>query len=335
MYPSGSAANREGFFLAPAAEVQHAGRQKQSKGRKQTMNRWSTLALFLAGGWVLCSVTTLCARQKDDKQGVLVVVDVAGKEKKVKNWKFSEGTKRLSWVAKDAPEALEFFQGKIRPLKTSVLTFVPLDSIRRIDFEPQEGKQTMTVRVAISDKEADDEILVGPTGWQGFNYVHFTGDVEGGDKNPMSFEGGVVTDGIRSLRFAAPKPVGPLPKGRTATVVNNNEKYPSYTVAGLEALYSSGGEWKTHPTLYFNDPTKYNLDEIGKFTQMRSGGNNYQVTLLTGKKSYRTLLTEPKGPDFPAGHQFVGFVGRFAAGYRVFPIVTVGDVVFEDTDKKK
>jgi hypothetical protein len=67
---------------------------------------------------------------------------------------------------------------------------------------------------------------------------------------------------------------------------------------------------------------------------MRSGGNNYQVTLLTGKKSPRTLLTEPKGPDFPVGHELVGFVGRFSGGYRVFPIITVGEVLFEDMGKK-
>src|SRR5207247_1566209 len=139
-------------------------------------------------------------------------------------------------------------------------------------------------------------------------------------RTPDEFEGGIKS-GVRNIRFPAPKPMAAPPKGRTATVKHANMKYPSYQVVNLEGLYAQGGEWKTHSTLYFNDPSKSELADIGKMTQMRSGGTNYEVLFTTGKKAFKVLLTEPrKGADFPSDMEMVGFVGRFSAGYRVFPI---------------
>jgi hypothetical protein len=69
--------------------------------------------------------------------------------------------------------------------------------------------------------------------------------------------------------------------------------------------------------------------------QMRSGGNNYWVFSPTGKKSPKVLLTAPKkGSDFPDGMELIGFAGRFSAGYRMFPIITVGEIEFEEKAKK-
>jgi hypothetical protein len=199
------------------------------------MYRFLTLSFLVTAGWLLAAAGAPGAGDKGGGQGVLVIVDSKGKEWKVKDWKFTEGTRRLSWVMPEGLEALEFYEGKIRPLKSSVLAYVPLSSIRSIEFDPEKGKE-MTVRVARSDKPADDEVLVGPTGWSGFNFVTLTGTAEDDKgKQAMDFEGGSKS-GVRSIRFPAPKPLGPPPPGRAAVVKHADEKYPRYMVVDLQPL---------------------------------------------------------------------------------------------------
>src|SRR5262245_13867568 len=200
----------------------------------------SLLALPLASA-LLLAVGAAPAGEKagPDNQGTLVVIDANGKELKVKNWKLTKGTKHLSWLApadegKDkgkkqppaGPEALEFVEGKLPPLKKGVLTYVPLTSVRGIDFDG--AKETMTVRVAKSDKEADDDILVGPTGYVGINQVAITAVTDLGElgQAAVEFHGG-VDRGIRGLRFPSPKPIEALPEGRAAVIKQTSKKYPT------------------------------------------------------------------------------------------------------------
>jgi hypothetical protein len=301
------------------------------------MNRWFLTLVLVTSGLSLGMSAMLSARQDagGHDKGVLAIVDGKGATHKTKNWNFTRGTKRLSWLpAAEAAQALEFYEGKGAPLKKSVLTYLPLASIRSIDFDPAMDKEIMTVRVATSAKEADDVILVGPLFYPNFNTLEITATVQGGDKDDavVEFEGGTRQGSIRSIRFPAPKPIDPLPKGRFASVKHVNMKYPTLQIVDLQVLYVQGdGSWKTLPTLYFNDPSKAELVNISKLTQMRSGGNSYEVTLLSGQKNPRVIVNEPKD----AGDvELVGFVGRFSAGYRIFPLVTVGEVLFEDKAKK-
>jgi hypothetical protein len=301
------------------------------------MNGWSMTFLLATSGSFLFATTTHAAGDKAGgaDKSTLVIVDAKGDTHKSKSWKFTGGTKQLAWLpAAMAVDALEFYQGKGAPLKKSVLTYLPIASIRSIVIDGDKEKETMTVRVAKSEKEADDEILVGPLFYPGFNTLEITAMIDKGDKDQVAieFEGGVRKDSVRSFRFPSPKPIDPLPKARAASVKHVNMKYPTLQVVDLQVLYVQGdGSWKTLPTLYFNDPSKADLVNIGKLSQMRSGGNNYEVTLLTGQKNPRVIVTAPKD----AGDvELVGFVGRFSAGYRIFPLITVGEVLFEEKGKK-
>jgi hypothetical protein len=313
------------------------------------MNRWLTAWLLgtsgllatLACGEIIPAAAPVgqeTSAAVPESQGTdrtaVVAARRRGTEFKIKDWKFTSGTKRLSWVA-PAPgvEALAFYEGKVAPLKKSVLTYLPIASIRSIHFDTARDKEIVTVRVARSDKEADDEILIGPLFYSGFNTLEITGTIDTADKDQetVDFDGG-SREGVRSIKFSSPKPIEPLPKGRAASVKHVKMEYPTLQVVDLQVLYVQGdGSWKTLPTLYFNDPSKAELANIRKLTQMRSGGNSYQVTLLTGQKNPRVIVNEPKD----AGDvELVGFVGRFSAGYRIFPLVTVGEVLFEDKTKK-
>src|SRR5438874_9104658 len=120
------------------------------------MRSCPTWAAAVAGAAVLAASAALPAGEKTGagNQNQLVVIDANGKEHKVKDWKFTKGTKHLSWLAAAAPEdkgkkgpagpeALEFAEGKLPPLSKGVLTYLPLSSVRSIQFDAGKDKDTM------------------------------------------------------------------------------------------------------------------------------------------------------------------------------------------------
>jgi hypothetical protein len=281
---------------------------------------------------------------------MLVVVDNAGKEHKLKTWKFESGVRRLSWLAaaketpgkkgKPAvkgpagPEALEFSEGTQPPLKKRVLTLVPLESIRAINFDTK--KKRVTVHVVHSDKADDDEVLTGLTGYVGVNHLSLTAEADLGDLGmaKKKFQGG-VSKGIRSIRFPAPKPVAAVGEGRPAKVAAGSQGKTIHQIVDLQPLYRFGdGGARLHPTLYFEKTVKIEVDTIAKLTRVGSGeagGLTFDVLLKDGKQNPLILIDKIGSLDGrPA--QLEGLVGRVSAGYKLVPMAGFGEIQF-DKDK--
>lgn len=303
---------------------------------------------LVAGGVVL---TGSAAVAQDGK--TLTVVDGSGKEHVLKSWKFAAGIKYLSWLApagaedkagdkekvkgkkigpQVGPEALEFTEGTTAPLKKRVLTYIPLANIRSIDFEPK--KQGVSVRVVKSDKEADDEILDGLTGYAGVNALAITATTDLGDLGTASIEfkpGG--TRGLLSVKFADPKPIAPV-AGRAAIVKQQSKTQSSITAFDPQALYvTSSGLQRTSPILYFKDTIKLDLAKIQKLTAAGPSGIDFDVTLKSGQQTPLSLIDRPKNVDGKGDLVLEGLVGRFPGGYRFFPMATVGELEFADQGK--
>src|SRR5262249_90642 len=125
--------------------------------------------------------------------GSIVIIDSAGKEQKVKEWAFTQRTRRLSWLApapkdepgkedKDnppapvrakgrpttGPEALEFREDNSTNFVDGVVTLVPLDRLHAIEYDDKDG---VRVRVFLSPKADDDLTLKGTTKYKGINKI--------------------------------------------------------------------------------------------------------------------------------------------------------------------
>jgi hypothetical protein len=290
----------------------------------------------------------------------LTVVDANGKEHTFQTWKFTAGTKHLSWLAppgedekekdKDkeppkgkgkgkkegaqvGPPALEFSEGKGAPLKKRVLSYIPLASIRSIDFDAK--KEIVSVRVARSDKEDDDEVLYGRADYQEVNFmaVEATRDLGELGKAIVQFQSGAKEE-IKSLRFSAPKPLEAPPAGRVAAIKQASKSQPGYAVTDLQALYlTPGGRWQISPTLYFKDTIKIDLAKIEKMVRIGTSGGNFDVSIKGGQQAPLVLIENPKGADDKTVLQLEGLIGRFAGGYRLFPMTTIGELQFEEKAK--
>lgn len=284
---------------------------------------------------------------KPADEGTLIVIDAAGKEQKLKAWKFSAGTRRLTWLAdgkapdakaKDAspagPEALEFLQAEEVKYLPAVQTLIPLDRLRSIDFDNE--KETMTVRVAVGDKPDADEVLTGATKYRKLNKVTLEAEVDKGNLGvaEIKYSGG-VPKGIRGIRFPPPKAGPAAPAGRPAVVVSvDGERKATHKVTELQPLYEIGkGTERLYPTLFFKKTLKVDVAKLKKIVAPNPEADEvaWQVTLKEGEDETLTLLTTPMIDGKPA--VLKGLLGRVPTGYKLFPPQTVGEIQFDATSE--
>lgn len=306
---------------------------------------------------------------KPAEPGMLIVIDSAGKEQKLKTWKFPTGggVRHLAWLAPAAeekeppvkdgkdgkppkevrpkvakpivgPEALEFREENSTTFVNGILTLIPLDRLRSLDYDAE--MDSVTAKVAAGEKT--DETLTGTTKYKGINKLVIEAEVDKGDLGvaELRYLGGVPR-GIKGLRFPSAKPAA-APTGRPATVtVLDKGKKSTMPVTDLQALYqtTSRGE-KLLTLLMFKKTLKIDMSKLKKIVAAEGDGDDkvWQITLKDGNDETLTLLQTIQHE----GKELVleGMLGKVPAGYKLFPLHTIGEVEFEpakepDGDKDK
>ncbi len=280
------------------------------------------------------------AKEPKAEAGVLVVVDSAGKEVKLKAWTFSQGTEHLPWLAsKDAPppadkekagpEVFTFREENSTQFKEGVITFVPVDRVRSIEY----GMDKVTMRVVTNDKAEDDTKLVGSTEYKGVNKINVSAEVDMGAEGvaEMQYQGGAAKGSVQGFKFSAPKAPA-ASSGRTATVLIDDTKTPSSSVTDLKALYHfADGSERLSPLVFFRISVKYDLATIQKLEFSGKNGEDVKVTRKEGEPKDLKLLSKVTIDGKEA--ELVGFVGKVPAGYRLFPPHTLTSIEFDDEKK--
>lgn len=301
----------------------------------------------------------------------LIIIDAAGKEQKLKTWKIVQGTRRLAWLASPAEEpepkgkeparkaparavggrgnpaaspasgplALAFREENSTTFVNGVLTLIPLDRLQSLDFDSE--KQLATAKVELSAMGLIDAprevILTGTTKYEKINKITIEAEVDEGDLGvaEVRFLGGVSRGGIRGLRFPDARKAT-VPPGRPATVtIQDKGKKTEMPVVDLQALYrlGTGGEVLS-PLLFFKKTLKLEVAKIQKIASTESDNQDpsWQVTLKDGNEKTLTLLQAVTLDGKPATLE--GLLGRVPAGYKLFPIHTIGEVEFEPSGEK-
>ncbi len=323
------------------------------------MTRRKFLALPLAAGLAVCLLRA-DEPPKPAEPGTLVVIDGNGKEQKLKTWKFVQGTRHLSWLAPDAPEkepgdkepakapparapkggpkapakrpavgpeALEFRDEHSTTFIKGVLTFIPLDRLRDIEYD--KSKDSVTVRVAGGEKPEQDVTLTGSTKFQGINKLTIEAEVDKGTLGvaEVKFFGGTA-NGIRGIRFPAPKPVAG-PAGKAARVTIQDKTKHTDDVTDVQVLYQlAGGKEVVSPLLFFKKTIKIDVGQLKKLTSTNPGALETvcEVDLKDGTSESLTVLTTPMLDGKEATLE--GLLARVPAGYKLYPIHTIAEVEF-------
>lgn len=320
-------------------------------------NAWVALCCGLA---VVCGLLPARA-QEPAKDAPLVIVDAGGKEQKIKAWKFAAGTRHLAWLAapnekpaavdpKDkpapvkapvktvraavGPEALELREDQSTTYVDGILTLIPLDRIRVIDYD--DAKQSVAVKLATGDKAESDEALTGTTKFRGINKITIEAEVDKGDLGiaEVKFLGGIAK-GIRSLAFPKAQ-AAPAPTGRLATVTINDKEKHAQKVHDLQALYRlPDGTEKLLPTVMFKKTLKIDLAKVAKIHSVEGSKPDdaeWVVTLKDGEENTLSLLK-----TIPIGEQqgtLEGLLGKVPAGWKLYPAHTFTEIVFDEAKKE-
>jgi hypothetical protein len=278
--------------------------------------------------------------------GTLVILDAAGKEQKLKRWKFTEGVRRLTWLAPAdkkgepgtaaGPEALVFRAETAIHFLDGVVTLIPLARLRSLDYDGEKG--TVTARVAVGAKEDTDEVLTGSTRYKKINKLAIEAEVNKGDLGvaDVKYLGGHLHS-IRGVRFPAPSPAAKEAAGRPAVVISaDGDRKTTHQVVDLQALYLlSGRSEKLSSILMFKKTLKLDLAKVKKITTTGGGSGEAtcQVVLMDGSDETLTLLESITLDGKPA--RLEGLIGRVPSGYRLFPVASIAEVNFDTTEEAK
>ncbi len=298
-------------------------------------------------------------KKPDDKkaEGTLIVIDSRGKENKIKSWEIVAGTRRLGWLApplppekepeekpndKDepaaapkraparpvarGPEALSFRDENSTGFVNGILTFIPLDTIRQIDFDNEERKATVKVAAAKAD---DDVSLTGTTKFADTNKLTIEAEVDKGELGiaAIKYLGG-VKNGIQGVRFPSPKTVAE-PKGKPATItILDGKEKKTEKVFDLQGLYLTGMGEKASPILMFKKTIKLDLGKVKKLILADEKGGDWTVTLMDGTDETLNLIEMGELDGKQAKLQ--GLLAKVPAGWKLFPLHCVSEVSFEE-----
>lgn len=311
---------------------------------------------FLVPAILAVSLASSVFAQPAEKaeKGTLTIISANGKEQQLKGWKFIEGVRNLTWLAKPAPKeekkpeakpgekpaprtlrdrgplALVFREASSTLFREGVLTLIPLSSLRSLDYDYENKK--VTARVATSDKKEEDMVLTGSAAeYVGINTISIQAEVDKGELGvaEVKYRGG-VKGGIKGLRFESPAPLK-APEGRTAsvTILNQGEKVTT-KVHDVHALYRVGlaSQEKLSRLLFFRKTIRIGLDKLQMIKSADKTGKEWSMTLMNGDEETFTLLQPAKLDGQSAFLQ--GLLGRTKAGYKLYPLHTVAEVTFTE-----
>jgi hypothetical protein len=320
------------------------------------MKSWITCTAFLSAGLLAVLSMASAADDKETPATGLLLVDAKGKEQKLKTWEFTEGTRRLGWLVAtkvkesqkkddedkvddrrrrppakpraEGPEALVFRDENSTDWQKGVLTLIPVERLRSIDYDNE--KQTATVKVAAGAKPENDVEVTGSTRFRGTNKLTIEAEVDKGELGIASVKyfGGVPT-GIRALRFPSPNG-SPTATGRPAQVTVNldGKKKATEKVVDLQILYRTGRGEKLSPILLFKKTIKLDVAKLQKLVAVESEGTEWQLTLKKGDEETLTLLDA--GVIDGQQVELEGFLARVPAGYKLFPPALVTEIQFDE-----
>ncbi len=278
-------------------------------------------------------------KEKEETRKPLTAIDSAGKEIKLKSWKFVQGTRRLPWAStekdkKDGPEYLEFREQNSTLYKDGIVTFVPLNSVRKISYNAKD--RTLTITVAAKSK---DIFIKGPAKFVGINKLIVEAEADLGELGSAAVKHRIGDKkGLRSISFAEPQPLE-VPDGEPIKVTGRDNDRTKHSLFSLTPLYMTKSGAVLIPKLMFKKTVKVDFNKITKLKNVlpakkTQASYDFEVTLPSGQTHTLTLIRDKHPVDDKLAARLLGLFGKSATGYKLFAPHTVVEMVVPTETKK-
>lgn len=282
---------------------------------------------------------------KSDKKpakdaNLLVIPPTGGKSVLLADWRFSQGTRHLAFTGekstpkgKAGPEYLEFREEKSTTYKNGIYTYIPLTSVRTLDYDRE--KKTVT---AVAVAESGDVTLVGSTKFTS-NKITIEGDaiLEGLGSATVKFQGG-IDKGLQRVTFPNPKSADKV-NGSAAVITADDKEKNKHTVHDVQPVFLVDGQYRTMPYMMFKKAVKVDFDKLAALRwapsdEKKKTANEYEVTLKDGNKHTLSILIVVE-LEKKKTMSFVGLVGRVPVGYKLFMLDAIAEYRAVANDEKK
>lgn len=274
----------------------------------------------------------------DEPAAAVVVTDSAGKDVALESFKFTNGTRRLAWLAdpkgatddaKKGPLALDVREPHSTAFTKGVSTLVPLASVQSVRYEYD--KQQLAVAV-----KGLAEPIRGTLQFKGINVLAFEGSAGG---IPAKYSGGVPATGIKGLAFPAAKPLPPRPipsVSWTVQIVQPQAKHPTLAVRTLQPLFAFPGGAEllldSLPTRK-GEPLAFTGTGLKRLEVLAVDPNTqlatFEVTPADGPE--RVVVVPLSVEHGKRTGTLVGLLGEVDAGWKLFPLHTIKTIAPDGT----
>jgi hypothetical protein len=154
----------------------------------------------------------------------------------------------------------------------------------------------------------------------------------------LKLQDGLIALPFRGVVQADATPVDAV-QGRAAVVIAQDKEKTEHKVHGLTPLYRVGTGQRLAQVLMFQKVGQLDVAKLALLRQLPADkkgtiSHDYEVTQTSGDKQKLTLLEKTQLNDNQAA-LLTGLVGRTAAGFKLFPPHTIGEVRWETADRKR
>jgi hypothetical protein len=285
---------------------------------------WSLLLAAVPAAWA-------AAQPAGKSQPPVILVNSTGQELKLTEVKFTQGARRLAWLAdpkgptddnRRGPLALEVREPHSTTYQKGVVTLVPAASVLAIHYEYD--KQEVSIAV-----KGLEQPLKGTLRYRGINAFGLegkAGEILG------RFTGGAARDGFRSVAFPDAKPLPTRPSGGLSWSIQIDQAkagHPTVVVRDLKALYAFPGGIES---LADQLPVRKTMNEVVAISsslrrmEIIAVDPNTQMAVVevTNDTVQDRLVAIPmsREQDGRTG-TLIGLIGEVDAGWKLFPLHTI------------
>ena len=238
------------------------------------------------------------------------------------------------------PDHLEFREETSTLFKDGIITYIPLASLVRLDYDVDKK----LVRAVVAQPDGKELVLSGSTRFVGINKFNVEGAVLPAAVTlpaaTLQVHDGLLKTPIRGIRLradAAKAEAPAAPAGRAAVVVAADKEKSEHRVFELTPVYQVAGKQRLAPVLMFQKIGQLDIAKVAALRHLppakkQATAPDYEVTLADGTKQTLALLEKTTLDDNQPA-QLIGLAGRVAAGWKLFPPHTIAVVRWESEQK--
>jgi len=279
--------------------------------------------------FLTCAITSAA-----EPMPTVTVLEPTGESTPLTNAQFTQGTRRLAWLAdpkgttedaKKGPLAFELREPGSSTFVQGVLTLIPLSSIEGMKYDYEKKLFTLQAAGIVAPFTGSLEFI-------GFNAIGLEAEVKKGTAGiaVVKYRGGQAKGGIRGISMTGAKPYERKPDANamhwSVQILDAKAKNPVINVTNLRPLYRlPDGTEKFLPVLPFQKTLQLDWADVRGFKHEPPAMKGQPAEVIVVGKDGKEQTLSPKTILEQDGKKatLLGLLGEVPGGFKLIPLHTI------------